>query len=156
MNKEPKRRCFCWILLFPLLIFLVSACRSSDEGNVKAPPPPPKRSSPPPPPPPPKAVEQNYHVHVIRWTGESLSIIAAWYTGDMRNWKIIAAANPEINPKRLHEGMEVRVPAQVLKTTAPLTKEYVDGFYAKSKKQPRSGTTTQDKGAEPQLFGPKD
>ena len=37
-------------------------------------------------------------VHMVQWSGETLPIIAKWYTGDSDNWQFLADANPNINP----------------------------------------------------------
>ena len=33
-------------------------------------------------------------VHKVRYPGESVSIIAGWYTGEIDNWKVLAEVNP--------------------------------------------------------------
>ncbi len=99
---------------------------------------------------------ETFFVHTIKWSGESLSIIAAWYTGDLQNWKILAEANPEINPNRVHEGMRIRIPERIMTTKAPMTREHVDSYYPKAKKPTRRGAEVQEKDEEPKLFGPKE
>jgi hypothetical protein len=54
--------------------------------------------------------------------------------------------------------MKLRIPESMMKTKAAMTKEYVDGYYPKPKKQspkPASATPGKDKEDEPVLFGPK-
>ncbi len=63
--------------------------------------------------------------HTCRWTGETLSDVALWYTKDVRNWKKLAAANPGVNPKKIVPGFEIRIPANLLKTRKPLPKSAV-------------------------------
>jgi hypothetical protein len=99
-----------------------------------------------------------YFTHVVKWPGESLSIIAGWYTGDVQNWKALAEANPDINPNRIHEGMKLRIPESMMKTKAAMTKDYVDSYYPKPKKpptKPSSPAPAKDKDEEPVLYGPK-
>jgi hypothetical protein len=114
----------------------------------------------PPPVKPKPGPETAYFVHTVKWRGESVSIIAGWYTGDIQNWKVLKEHNPDINPRRIYEGNKIRIPEYLMKTKAPLPKEYVDSFYTKPTKKdsgrgapPPSPST--DNGEEPALFGPK-
>ncbi|MCB0357987.1 MAG: protein kinase [Bdellovibrionales bacterium] len=61
--------------------------------------------------------------HTIRTPGESLSVIAAWYTGDYRNWKQLAKHNGDIDPRNLELGQSVIIPEKLLITSEPLTPE---------------------------------
>ena len=98
-------------------------------------------------------VEEKYYFHLVKWSGETVSIIAGWYTGDIQNWKILAEANPDIKADRITVGMKIKIPERAMTTKAPMTKEYVDGFYRKPKKQAEKTSIGQDE--EPKLFGPK-
>jgi hypothetical protein len=98
-------------------------------------------------------------VHRVRFPGESVSIIAGWYTGEIDNWKVLAEVNPNINPNVINEGMKINIPESMLKTREPMTKEYVDSFYPKARPKPK-GTGTRGQPStpadeEPLLFGPK-
>jgi hypothetical protein len=98
-------------------------------------------------------------VHKVRYPGESVSIIAGWYTGEIDNWKVLSEVNPEINPNVIHEGMKINIPESMLKTREPITREYVDSFYPKSKPKSkgtgsRGQPSTPDEEETP-LFGPK-
>ncbi len=85
--------------------------------------------------------------HTVRYPGETVSIIAAWYTGDKMNYKALAEANPDITPRLIHVGMTIRIPESMMVTREPMPKSFVDGFYpAEKKPQPEE---------EPQLIGPK-
>jgi hypothetical protein len=66
-----------------------------------------------------------YFVHKVRWPGETLSVIAMWYTGNFRNWTALAKANPKLNPNCMLFGDELIVPADLLKTRRPMPKEFV-------------------------------
>ncbi len=104
--------------------------------------------------PPPKSPP---YYHSINWDGETLSIIAAWYTGSGKNWPALAKANPRLNPNLITWGDEILIPEQLLKTREPLPKAFVEKFYQKPKKEsPRPKLqpihTQKD---EPALFGPK-
>ncbi len=74
-----------------------------------------------------------YLVHKIRWPGETLSVIAMWYTGNFRNWTALAKANPQLNPNLMLCGDELLVPTDLLKTRKPLPKEFVAKSTSKAK-----------------------
>lgn len=98
-------------------------------------------------------------VHKVRYPGESVSIIAGWYTGEIDNWKILAEVNPGLNPNVINEGMKINVPESIMKTREPMTKEYVDSFYPKLKSKSKGtgsrGHTPAPAEEETPLFGPK-
>jgi len=98
-------------------------------------------------------------VHKVRFPGESVSIIAGWYTGEIDNWKILAEVNPNLNPNVISEGMKINVPESMLKTREPMPREYVDSFYPKARSKPKgSGSRGQPPppaDEETPLFGPK-
>jgi hypothetical protein len=81
-----------------------------------------------------------YHVHTVRWPGESLSIIAKWYTGHLENWRAIARANPELDPDRITMGTKVRIPKDLLKTEDPMPQDFVSTFSAEPEKPLTSPT----------------
>ncbi|MBW1732411.1 MAG: LysM peptidoglycan-binding domain-containing protein [Deltaproteobacteria bacterium] len=115
-----------------------------------APPPPPKEVEKPQPQPekkvepPPLPPKPPYLEHVVRWSGETLSLIAKWYTGKFNNWGALAEANPEINPRRMRKGNIIRIPWELLTTEKPMPKSFVDRFAPKKRLE-----------EEPVLFGPK-
>ena len=100
-----------------------------------------------------------FYLHTVKHSGENLSIIALWYTGNHGNWKEIAQANPDMNPSRIFPGSEILIPDGLLKTHDPLTKEFVDRVNARTKKEkPKANTQAQPvqtQQEEPKLFGPK-
>jgi len=98
-------------------------------------------------------------VHRVRYPGESVSIIAGWYTGDIENWKVLAEVNPNLNPNVINEGMKINIPEFILKTREPMPREFVDSFYPKARSKSK-GTGSRDPSPapadeEPILFGPK-
>ncbi|MBP1712155.1 MAG: hypothetical protein H6Q42_358 [Deltaproteobacteria bacterium] len=126
----------------------------------------PREPVPPLPSPPPAAPEPAektaFHTHTVRFSGESISIIASWYTGDLENWKALAAANPTIDPNRIFLGNKILIPENMLKTRELMPKEFVDSFYEKGRlrKPPAKATSPaakeeKEKEEEPELFGPK-
>lgn len=91
-------------------------------------------------------------VHRVRWPGESLSIIAKWYTGKFNNWQALADFNPKLKPDRIWVGQEILVPEGLLKTREPIPESFVGQFARKSKKKKSSPKVDN---ALP-LFGPRD
>ena len=63
---------------------------------------------------------KSYYKHTVRWPGESLSLIASWYTGNSQNWRILVRINPGLNPKRIQVGQNILVPTQLMKTRVAL------------------------------------
>ncbi len=97
-------------------------------------------------------------MHRTQWQGETLSIIAKWYTGKFKNWKAIAKANPKLNPNRILIGNKIHIPEDLLKTRKPMPKEFLAGFTSKPKKK-RSASKPKpppEEETEPMLFGPKE
>jgi hypothetical protein len=112
-----------------------------------------------PPPPPVKVTKPQpvFYMHTVKHGGETLSIIALWYTGNHGNWKEIAQANPDMKPNRIFPGNEILIPEGLLKTRDPLPKEFVDRINSKANKErgkPKA-QTVQPQQEEPKLFGPK-
>ncbi|CAB1056110.1 hypothetical protein D1BOALGB6SA_844 [Olavius sp. associated proteobacterium Delta 1] len=77
---------------------------------------------------------RDYYKHTVRWTGESLSLIATWYTGTSKNWRKLAKANPRLNPNRIKSGDVIVIPPALLKTRAPLPQKiaakYTSHYFA--------------------------
>jgi hypothetical protein len=69
--------------------------------------------------------EPRFYVHKIRWSGETLSHIARWYTGSAKNWKAIVEVNPGINYKKILIGDKVLIPEELLKTRQPMPRAFL-------------------------------
>jgi hypothetical protein len=95
-----------------------------------------------------------YFVHTVRYQGETVSIIAAWYLGDKMRFDVLAAANPEINPALVRVGMRIKIPENAAKTREPMPKEFVDSFYKRPPTE-KSHPTERPKEEEPVPIGPK-
>jgi hypothetical protein len=93
-----------------------------------------------------------YYVHTVKYSGETASIIAAWYLGDKMRFDVLSAANPEINPRLIKAGMKIKIPENAMKTREPMPKDFVDSFYRRPPKASPSGAEEE----EPQLIGPKE
>jgi hypothetical protein len=82
----------------------------------------------------------SYYYHRVKYSGETLSIIAKWYTGDADNWQALTKANPNLDPKRINVGDKIRIPRKLLNTRKPMTRGFV--VASTRKKQPKSSSTT--------------
>ena len=75
-----------------------------------------------------------YFEHRVKWSGETLSLIARWYTGNYGNWKAIARANPGLNPNRISVGNIIYIPPEMMKTKNPLPRKVISktlpGYFA--------------------------
>ena len=75
-----------------------------------------------------------YFEHRVKWRGETLSLIARWYTGRYGNWKVIAQANPGLNPNRIVVGNIIYIPPEMMKTQKPLPHKVIlktlPGYFA--------------------------
>lgn len=102
--------------------------------------------------------ELTYYIHTVKWHGESLSIIAKWYTGNLKNWEALAQANPNLTPSRLFIGNRIRIPEKLLKTREPMPQQFVASFYTKPKRKslpPKTTPPPPSEKEEEKLFGPK-
>lgn len=89
----------------------------------------------------------DHYTHTVRYSGETLGIIAGWYTGSSRNWESIASANPGLQPERINIGQQINIPASILVRDQPLSEEYVRKFYSASGQQ-AGGTASMDAPAD--------
>lgn len=68
--------------------------------------------------------------HTVRWPGESMSLIARWYTGSSKNWRRLAKANPRLNPNRIRKGHVISIPPALLKTKEPMPEKVAARYTA--------------------------
>ena len=66
-----------------------------------------------------------FYVHKVRWTGETLSVIAQWYTGNQSNWEHIVKANSDLDLKRIRIDDKILIPVAMLKTRKPMPRKYL-------------------------------
>ncbi len=78
--------------------------------------------------------------HTVRWRGESLSLIAKWYTGQFENWKALARANPKLNPNRIMVGNAIHIPQEMMINKEPLPRKVaaksLKNYFAHTVRQP--------------------
>ncbi len=65
----------------------------------------------------------NNFQHVVQ-SGETLGMIADWYTGRSSNWTQIVDVNPGLRPERLRPGQIVLIPRRILVKDTPIPKNY--------------------------------
>ena len=73
-------------------------------------------------------------------SGETLGIIADWYTGRASNWQAIAAANPGLRPERLRVGQMVLIPRDIMVRDTPPPRGHARSV--KKKGPPAEGNAT--------------
>jgi hypothetical protein len=82
---------------------------------------------------------KDYYQHTVKWPGESLSLIASWYTGSSKNWRKLAKANPRLNPNRIKKGDVILIPPAMLKTRVALPQKvaakYTSHYFAHKVKE---------------------
>lgn len=94
----------------------------------------PQRPAAPPPPPPPAPETPADVEHQVSYSGETLGMIASWYTGSASNWKDIAEANPGLRPERLRLGQTIVVPSHLVSQREPMPKRFVTDLLAKTRR----------------------
>jgi hypothetical protein len=99
----------------------------------------------------------DYFTHTVTQEGQKMKVIAGWYTGNAANWKVIAGANPELDPHHLAAGNEIYIPSKLLKTRKPIPKPQT----AQKAKTPQRKPAKVEKKVPPveeeeiKIFGPK-
>jgi LysM domain-containing protein len=96
-----------------------------------------------------------FFVHTVKFSGETVSIIAAWYLGDKMRFDVLTAANPDINPTLIKVGMKIKIPESAMKKHEAMTKEFVDSFYTRPGKE-KAPPSEPAKEEVPELIGPKE
>lgn len=133
----------------------------------KAPAPPPPAARP-----EPREKTPKVHVHTVQWPGESLSIIAKWYTGAAENWKALAAHNNLQNPDRIEIGDHILIPESLIVKPETMPRSFVDSHLgqaadpapqetaprepARLEAAPSDPVPVEDGEQAPELFGPKE
>lgn len=95
-----------------------------------------------------------FYSHKVRWPNETLYLIAKWYTGNARNWKAIATANPKLDPKKITIGDRIAIPEELLITRSPLPSSFGRSLVRKKVKPPVPPDKKSIPAEPPKLFGP--
>ncbi|MBW2605000.1 MAG: LysM peptidoglycan-binding domain-containing protein [Deltaproteobacteria bacterium] len=94
------------------------------------------------------------YLHKVRWPEETYSHIAKWYTGTVNNWRAIAKANPELDPKKIDIGDTISIPEDLMTSRKPMPHSFVRASVRK-KTTPFSSSKKKSTPSEsPKLFGP--
>ena len=88
----------------------------------------------------PQAPEPNPFVHEVQWPGESLSIIAKWYTGDGTNWKALAKANTGLNPNLIRIGDRIVIPRSILENEKQMPRDFLPSSSQRTEETRTPGT----------------
>ncbi len=100
------------ILGFAIGMFAI-ACGPESNSRQQPPPVEPLNSTPP-------SVE-----HRVTYSGETLALIALWYTGKATNWGLIQEANPGLNPKRISLGQTISIPESLVTRSEPMPRRFI-------------------------------
>lgn len=106
--------------------------------------------------PSPPVTKNDFYVHKVRWSGETLSIITQWYTGTYKNWPTVATANPDLNPDLISYGDDILIPSDLLTTNEPMPREFLRTSSRKTKPSPSPRVESAIESVEIELFGPQD
>jgi len=74
-------------------------------------------------------------VHTVRWSGETLSVIAKWYTGKFENWRALVKVNPKLKPNRIFIGSKILIPEDLVKNREPMPRKFLGKSASKRKKK---------------------
>lgn len=81
----------------------------------------------------PVAVDSDKYSHQVKFKGESLALIAGWYTGDTKNWEQLAKVNNLENPKKIEIGQVLLIPNAMLTRFEPLPESIIETKKPKAK-----------------------
>ena len=98
--------------------------------------------------------EPLFYLHKVRWPEETLSHIAKWYTGTVKNWKAIAKTNPELDPKKIDVGDTISIPEELLTSRKPMPHSFVHSSFHKKDTSLSSSKKTSTPSESPKLFEP--
>jgi hypothetical protein len=121
-----------------------------------------------------EAYPAGYYIHTVSVPKENISIIAKWYTGEQKNWVVLAKCNPTIKPNLIFLGNKIKIPRSIMTRHTELPAEFVHQSHsgAQRKKTPKAHAPqvqtktpaaqppaeekqTKPAGEEPLFFGPK-
>jgi hypothetical protein len=98
--------------------------------------------------------EPSVFLHKVRWPEETLSHIAKWYTGTVKNWKAIAKINPELDLRDIGIGDTISIPEDLMTSHKPMPHSFLQPAVHKNR-TPRSLSNKKATPSESsKLFGP--
>jgi len=104
--------------------------------------------------PSPAEPKPSFYLHEVRWPEETLSHVAKWYTGTVKNWKAIAKANPELDIKKIDIGDTISIPEDLLTSRKPMPHSFVRSVARKKSTPLSSSNKTSTPFESPKLFEP--
>lgn len=96
----------------------------------------------------------NFYVHRVRWKGETLFIIAKWYTGSGKNWRALSKANPKLNPNRMSINENIVIPEDLIKYRKPMPLSFLSSFIRKKRGQSFESNKPSKENHVTEMFGP--
>ena len=73
----------------------------------------------------PSEQKPDFYVHEVRWPGETISVIAQWYTSTWKTWEDIVKVNFDFDPKMMQMSDKILIPLDLLKTREPMPRNYL-------------------------------
>ena len=98
--------------------------------------------------------EPSFYKHRVRWPGETLSIIAQWYTGSWKNWKALSNTNPKLNPNRIVINDNILIPEDLLKSHKPMPLSFLSSSIRKKSVQSFQSNKPSNENDVTEMFGP--
>jgi hypothetical protein len=93
-------------------------------------------------------------MHEVRWSGETLSHIASWYTGSGSNSEKIAEANPGLKPLRINIGDKILIPEGLVKIRKPMPRDHLKSLAAPKKPSSTRSVQPPKDPEKEESFGP--
>ena len=96
----------------------------------------------------------NFYVHRVRWKGETLFIIAKWYSGSGKNWRALSKANPKLNPNRIIINDNIFIPEDLVKYRKPMPLSFLSSFIRNKSDQSFQSNKPSKENHITEMFGP--
>ena len=103
---------------------------------------------------PPPIQEPRLYVHRVRWKGETLFIIAKWYTGSGKNWKVLSNTNPNLNPNRILINDDIFIPEDLIINHKPMPLSFLSSINRKKRDQSIQSNSSSNENDVTEMFGP--
>jgi len=95
-----------------------------------------------------------FYVHRVRWKGETLFIIAKWYTGSGKNWKTLSNVNPKLNPNLMIINENIFIPEDLMKSRKPMPLSFPSSFIRKKSVPSFQSNKPSNENHVTEMFGP--
>jgi serine/threonine protein kinase len=75
-----------------------------------------------------KASDKIDFIHTVSQPGETISLLAEWYLGDLKAWPTLVKTNPKLNPNIITMGQQITIPgALAIRRNAPRAEDLSAG-----------------------------